>query len=112
MITAPSKAFAYSGASNGLVVYVDTIPLGKTVKVQYRDLTLITLTLPLTLTLTLTLTKDLPEPIKGCDGSLVFHPGTRKLYFSHPDPPLDLFRVRLRVWSSGNMGASWESHGK
>lgn len=55
--------------------------------------------------------KDLPEPIKGCDGSIVFHPGTHKLYFSHPDPPLDLFRTRLRIWSSSNMGASWESHG-
>lgn len=54
--------------------------------------------------------KDLPEPIKGCDGSIVFHPGTQKLYFSHPDPEFDLFRRRLMVWSSSNVGTSWEKH--
>ena len=54
--------------------------------------------------------KDLPEPIKGCDGSIVFHPGTQKLYFSHPDPEFDLFRRRLMVWSSSNDGTSWEKH--
>ena len=32
--------------------------------------------------------KELPEPIDGCEGSLVYHPGTRKLYYSHPDAPL------------------------
>ena len=30
--------------------------------------------------------KDLPEPIEGCEGSLVYHPATKRLYFSHPDP--------------------------
>merc|ERR1712072_421902 len=54
--------------------------------------------------------RDLPEPIKGCDGSLVYHPATRKLYFSHPDPKLELFRTRLRIWSSDNMGKSWADH--
>jgi sialidase-1 len=54
--------------------------------------------------------KDLPEPIMGCEGSLVYHPATAKLYFSHPDDPLQLRRYRLRVWSSGNMGASWDHH--
>lgn len=54
--------------------------------------------------------KDLPEPIKGCEGSIVFHPGSRKLYFSHPDPKLDLFRTRLNIWSSSNMGVTWEDH--
>ena len=85
--------------------------------------------------------KDLPEPIRGCDGSLVYHPvrrrrpgprvphlqahfvptrhpleprlrwqGTHKLYFSHPDPFADLFRVRLRVWTSANLGSTWEDH--
>ena len=55
-------------------------------------------------------TKDLPEPIRGCEGSLVYHPKTEKLYFSHPDPSLDLFRNRLVVWSSTNLGATWEKH--
>ena len=54
--------------------------------------------------------KQLPEPISGCDGSLVYHPRAKKLFFSHPDPPLELFRTRLRVWSSSNMGATWEHH--
>ena len=54
--------------------------------------------------------KEIPEPIRGCEGSLVYHPGTRKLYFSHPDPSLDLFRNRLRVWSSSTNGTTWESH--
>ena len=54
--------------------------------------------------------KDLPEPIRGCEGSLVYHPGTNKTYFSHPDPVLDLFRNRLKVWSSGNLGATWQQH--
>lgn len=54
--------------------------------------------------------KGLPEPIRGCEGSLVYHPGTQKLYFSHPDPALDLFRNQLKVWSSGNLGATWEDH--
>jgi len=54
--------------------------------------------------------KDLPEPIRGCDGSPVYHPGTHKLYFSHPDPFADLFRVRLRVWTSANLGSTWEDH--
>lgn len=53
---------------------------------------------------------NLPEPIEGCEGSLVFHPGTQKIYFSHPNPRLDLFRTRLTVWSSSNMGASWDEH--
>ena len=53
---------------------------------------------------------ELPEPIRGCDGSLVYHARTGKLYFSHPDPELDLFRNRLKVWSSTNLGATWESH--
>jgi len=53
---------------------------------------------------------QLPEPIRGCEGSLVYHPGTQKLYFSHPDPVLDLFRTRLRIWSSNNMGNTWEEH--
>jgi sialidase-1 len=52
--------------------------------------------------------KELPEPIDGCEGSLVYHPGTRKLYYSHPDAPL--FRQRLRIWSSSNLGATWEHH--
>ena len=26
--------------------------------------------------------------------------GTRKLYFSHPDPQFELFRKRLRIWCS------------
>ena len=54
--------------------------------------------------------KELPEPIQGCEGALLYHPGTKKLYFSHPDPALDLFRKQLRVWSSSNLGATWESH--
>jgi len=55
-------------------------------------------------------TKDLPEPIEGCEGSLVYSPGENKLYFSHPDPKLDLFRNRLTVWSSSNLGTTWEVH--
>ena len=54
--------------------------------------------------------KQLPEPIRGCEGALVFHPGTKKLYFSHPDPELDLLRNRLRLWASADMGATWEPH--
>jgi len=54
--------------------------------------------------------KQLVEPIRGCEGGLLWHPGTQKLYFSHPDPKLDLFRTQLRIWSSGNMGATWEHH--
>mmetsp|Transcript_85885 Transcript_85885/g.223302 ORF Transcript_85885/g.223302 Transcript_85885/m.223302 type:complete len:368 (+) Transcript_85885:3-1106(+) len=54
--------------------------------------------------------KDLPEPVKGCEGSLVFHPGTHKLYFSHPDPPLKLLRTRLSIWTSSNMGGTWSHH--
>ena len=54
--------------------------------------------------------KELPEPIRGCEGALVYHPGTQKLYFSHPDPALDLFRNQLKVWSSNNFGATWEGH--
>jgi len=54
--------------------------------------------------------KELPEPIRGCEGSLVYHPVTEKLYFSHPDPKFDLLRNRLQVWSSSNIGATWEEH--
>jgi sialidase-1 len=54
--------------------------------------------------------KDLPEPIKGCDGSIVYHRGTGKLYFSHPDPVLGLFRTRMTVWSSADVGQSWQVH--
>ena len=54
--------------------------------------------------------KDLPEPIRGCEGSLVYHPGTDKLYFSHPDPSLGLLRTTMKVWSSDNLGATWNTH--
>ena len=54
--------------------------------------------------------RTLPEPLRGCEGSLVHHPATDKLYFSHPDPALDLLRNRLVVWSSANLGATWEEH--
>jgi len=54
--------------------------------------------------------KQLPEPIKGCDGSIVYHPVTKKLYFSHPDPKLKLFRNDLVVWSSSDHGKSWNHH--
>ena len=53
---------------------------------------------------------ELPEPIKGCEGSTVYHPGTKKLYFSHPDPYVGLFRERMRIWSSADGGATWEVH--
>ena len=53
--------------------------------------------------------KDLPEPIKGCDGSIVYHPNG-KLYFSHPDSPLGFFRTRMRIWSSNDIGLSWQVH--
>merc|ERR1711953_58878 len=54
--------------------------------------------------------KQLPEPIEGCEGSIVYHPGTQKLYFSHPDPMLKLLRTRLTVWSSSNHGRTWDHH--
>jgi len=54
--------------------------------------------------------KQLPEPIRGCEGSLVWHPGTRKLYFSHPNPSLDLLRTEMQIWSSTNLGATWQRH--
>ena len=54
--------------------------------------------------------KALPEPIRGCEGALIFHRGTRKLYFSHPDPDADLLRNRLKVWSSSNHGETWQDH--
>ena len=53
---------------------------------------------------------DLPEPIRGCEGSLLYHPPTHQLYFSHPHPSLDLFRTRLQVWTSDNAGATWKEH--
>jgi sialidase-1 len=52
--------------------------------------------------------KQLPEPIAGCEGSIVYHPGTKKLYFSHPDPVLHLFRTKLAVWSSSDHGQTWK----
>jgi len=55
--------------------------------------------------------RDLPEPIGGCEGSLVYHPVTKKLYFSHPDPPFHLLRNNLRIWSSSDAGGSWQKHG-
>jgi sialidase-1 len=54
--------------------------------------------------------KDLPEPIKGCEGSMVYNPKTKKIYFSHPDPYLDLFRNYLKVWSSSDHGKTWQVH--
>jgi hypothetical protein len=54
--------------------------------------------------------QDLPEPKSGCEGSLVYHPGTRKLYFSHPKPSFFPLRNRLTVWSSSNQGATWDEH--
>ena len=54
--------------------------------------------------------RDLPEPLHGCEGSLVHHPSTGKLYFSHPDPSLGLLRNRMKVWSSSNLGATWTNH--
>jgi len=54
--------------------------------------------------------RDLPEPIRGCEGSLVYHPGAKRMYFSHPDPYLDLTRMRLRVWTSTDLGSSWHEH--
>jgi len=55
-------------------------------------------------------TRQIPEPISGCEGSLVYHPVTKKLYFSHPDPELKLFRTRLAVWSSSDYGRTWDHH--
>lgn len=54
--------------------------------------------------------KQLPEPIEGCEGALLWHPGAQKLYFSHPDPELDLLRTKLKVWASSDLGATWQSH--
>ena len=57
--------------------------------------------------------RQLPEPVRGCEGSVVYHPGAKKLFFSHPDPymaELEIFRQRMTVWSSENMGATWEKH--
>eukprot|EP00756_Hemistasia_phaeocysticola_P054391 Hpha_TRINITY_DN30319_c0_g1::TRINITY_DN30319_c0_g1_i1::g.146909::m.146909/K01186/NEU1; sialidase-1 len=54
--------------------------------------------------------KELPEPIRGCEGSLLYHPMTHKIYFSHPDPSLDLFRNRLRIWTTTDLGKSWQPH--
>lgn len=54
--------------------------------------------------------KELPEPIEGCEGALLYHPSTHKLYFSHPDPDADLLRNRLKVWSSTNGGTTWQDH--
>ena len=56
--------------------------------------------------------KDLPEPIRGCEGSMVYNPKTKKIYFSHPDPSLDLFRNYLTVWSSSDFGMTWTVHDK
>ena len=53
---------------------------------------------------------QLPEPISGCEGSLVWHPGQHLLFFAHPNPQYDLFRSSLTIWSSANLGASWEEH--
>ena len=52
--------------------------------------------------------KELPEPIKGCEGSTIYHKASGKLYFSHPDPPHGLFRANMRVWSSSDAGKSWQ----
>ncbi|GMI27478.1 hypothetical protein TrCOL_g2294 [Triparma columacea] len=52
--------------------------------------------------------KELPEPIKGCEGSTIFHEPSNKLYFSHPDPKHGLFRANMKVWSSADAGKSWQ----
>jgi len=54
--------------------------------------------------------RQLPEPIAGCEGSIVYHPGTKKLYFSHPNPVLKLFRTNLNIWSSSDQGKTWGHH--
>jgi hypothetical protein len=53
---------------------------------------------------------QLPEPISGCEGILVWNPGQHLLFFAHPNPQYDLFRSSLTIWSSANLGASWEEH--
>lgn len=54
--------------------------------------------------------RHLPEPIAGCEGSIVHHPGTKMLYFSHPDPMFRLLRSRLAIWSSSDHGQTWHHH--
>jgi len=54
--------------------------------------------------------KQLPEPIGGCEGSIVYHPGSRKLYFAHIDPEMELLRNRLVLSSSSDHGHTWDHY--
>jgi sialidase-1 len=47
---------------------------------------------------------ELPQPVDGCEGSMVAAPGGR-LFFSGPDSKL--LRDRFAVWESDDEGATW-----
>ena len=49
--------------------------------------------------------RDLPSPIDGVEASIVFHPGTQRLYHSAPDS--FSFRTDLHVKSSADDGKTW-----
>ena len=53
--------------------------------------------------------KQLPEPISGCEGGMVFHPNG-KLYFSHPDDPATHLRNKMVIKVSEDKGQTWSDH--
>eukprot|EP00729_Bicosta_minor_P012629 gene12629-28164_t len=53
--------------------------------------------------------KQLPEPISGCEGGMIFHPNG-KLYFSHPDDPATHLRNKMVIKVSEDKGQTWSDH--
>eukprot|EP01052_Picozoa_sp_SAG31_P032664 SAG31_NODE_3603_length_4080_cov_2.228586_3_plen_121_part_00 len=52
---------------------------------------------------------SLPEPISGCEGSLLTHPNGN-VYYAHPDPTAHLLRETMNIKVSGDGGRTWKQH--
>lgn len=51
----------------------------------------------------------LPEPLEGCEASLLAHPNGA-LYYAHPNPSAHLFRETMDIKVSRDGGKSWKQH--
>ena len=51
----------------------------------------------------------LPEPIKGCEASLLLHPDG-SIFYAHPQPTAHLFRNTMNIKISKDQGHTWRQH--
>ena len=53
--------------------------------------------------------EGLSEPLGGCQGSTILHPGTRVLYYSGPSVPFPTtLRYNMSIFMSTDNGATWQ----